>query len=165
MEAIRARRSIRSYKPEQPGKELLDEVLEAARLAPSARNMQDWKFIAVKNPGTIKALADSCGQTFLASAPVIIAGVALDTERVMRCEVPSHPVDVAIALSFINLAATARGLGCCWIGGFDQSAARKILGVPDKYKIVQMLTLGFPAEAPQPRPRKAAAEVVSFDKF
>ncbi|HHX02644.1 MAG TPA: nitroreductase, partial [Firmicutes bacterium] len=76
-----------------------------------------------------------------------------------------YAVDLAIAMTNITLAACALGLGTCWIGGFDQDIARKALGVPEKYKIVELMPLGYPAENPQPRQRKDLAEIVCYDRF
>ncbi|HEY8391239.1 MAG TPA: nitroreductase family protein [Capillibacterium sp.] len=165
MEAIRARRSIRDYQNRPVPAEILNEVLEAARLAPSARNRQDWRFVVVNNPEQIERVAAAAGQSFLATAPVIIAGVALDPERVMRCGVPAYAVDLAIAMTNITLVATAHGLGTCWIGSFDQEEVKRVLQIPEAYKVVELMTLGYPAEEPAARPRKPLAEVVSYNHF
>ena len=133
--AIKQRRSIRKYKNQPIEPEKLDAVLEAARLAPSARNAQLWKFVVVQDESVRNQLAEATNYKFIAEAPVVIAGVSLDPERVMRCEVPAYAVDLAIAMTNITLAAQALGLGTCWIGGFDQQIAREVLGIPEKYKI------------------------------
>lgn len=163
--AIRARRSIRKYRNQPIEPEKLKAILEAARLAPSARNAQLWKFVVVQDQKQRELLATATKYSFIADAPVIIAGVALDPDRVMSCGVPAYAVDLAIAMTNITLAACALGLGTCWIGGFDQDIARKALGVPEKYKIVELMPLGYPAENPQPRQRKDLAEIVCYDRF
>ena len=163
--AIRARRSIRKYRNQPIEPEKLEAILEAARLAPSARNAQLWKFVVVQDQKQRELLATATKYSFIADAPVIIAGVALDPDRVMSCGVPAYAVDLAIAMTNITLAACALGLGTCWIGGFDQDIARKALGVPEKYKIVELMPLGYPAENPQPRQRKDLAEIVCYDRF
>ena len=140
-------------------------ILEAARLAPSANNRQDWRFVAVKDREQIDKLVSATGQSFIGTAPVVIAGVALNPERVMRCEVPAYAVDVAIAMTNITLAATANGLGTCWIGSFDQAEVKRILKIPEEYKVVQLMPLGYPDEKPEVRSRKPLAEVVSYDNF
>lgn len=165
MEAIRARRSIRQYQNRPVAEEVLHEILEAARLAPSARNRQDWRFVVVNDQAQIQRVAAAAGQAFLATAPVIIAGVALEPEGVMRCGVPRYAVDLAIAMTNITLAATALGLGTCWIGSFDQKEVKKILQIPEAYKVVELMPLGYPAEQPAARPRKPLAEVVSYNHF
>ncbi|HOB09986.1 MAG TPA: nitroreductase family protein [Limnochordia bacterium] len=163
--AIRARRSIRKYRNQPIEPEKLEAILEAARLAPSARNAQLWKFVVVQDQKQRELLATATKYSFIADAPVIIAGVALDPDRVMSCGVPAYAVDLAIAMTNITLAACALGLGTCWIGGFDQDIARKALGVPEAYKIVELMPLGYPAEDPPPRARKELAEIVCYDRF
>lgn len=163
--AIKARRSIRKYKPQPIEPEKLEAVLEAARLAPSARNAQLWKFVVVQDQKQRELLATATKHTFIAEAPVIIAGVALDPDREMRCGVPAYAVDLAIAMTNITLAACALGLGTCWIGGFDQDTARDVLGVPQQYKIVELMPLGYPDEDPPPRPRKELAEIICYNSF
>lgn len=164
-QAIKERRSIRKYQNRAVEEKILAEVLEAARLAPSANNRQDWRFIAVKDREQIDKLVSATGQSFIGTAPIVIAGVALNPERVMRCEVPAYAVDVAIAMTNITLAATANGLGTCWIGSFDQVEVKRILEIPEEYKVVQLMPLGYPDEKPEARSRKPLAEVVSYDKF
>ncbi|HBR35016.1 MAG TPA: nitroreductase [Firmicutes bacterium] len=166
MAAIRGRRSVRQYQNREIKEAVLTEVLEAARLAPSANNRQEWRFVVVKDKALIERLAvAAAGQSFLATAPVIIAGVALQPDRVMRCEVPTYAVDLAIAMTQITLAATAQGLGSCWIGSFDQEETKKILQIPASCKVVQLMPLGYSAETPAARPRKPQTEVVSYDHF
>ncbi|HHT36737.1 MAG: nitroreductase family protein [Candidatus Wallacebacter cryptica] len=163
--AIKQRRSIRKYKNQPIEPEKLDAVLEAARLAPSARNAQLWKFVVVQDESVRNQLAEATNYKFIAEAPVVIAGVSLDPERVMRCEVPAYAVDLAIAMTNITLAAQALGLGTCWIGGFDQQIAREVLGIPEKYKIVELMPLGYPEEEPPARPRKTLDEIVCYERF
>jgi nitroreductase len=166
MTAVRGRRSIRQYQNREIEEAVLTEILEAARLAPSANNRQDWRFVVVKDKALIERLAVAAfGQSFLATAPVIIAGVALQPDRVMRCEVPTYAVDLAIAMTQITLAATAHGLGTCWIGSFNQEETKKILQIPAACKVVQLMPLGYPAETPAARPRKPQTEVIAYDHF
>ncbi len=163
-EAIRERRSVRAFTDQPVEEEKLRQVLEAGRLAPSARNMQDWRFVVVRDPQLRAALAEAAnGQEFVGQAPVVIAACAVQTAHVMSCGHPAHLIDVAIAIDHMTLAARALGLGTCWIGAFDQARARALLGVPDSGAVVQLLPLGYPAEWPSARPRKGLAEVVSYD--
>lgn len=165
-EAIKTRRSVRAYQDKPIPEEVLNRILEAARLAPSAGNRQDWKFIVVKDPETRKAIATaSRNQQFIAEAPVVIVAVSLNPDRIMSCEVPAYAVDLAIAVDHITLAATAEGLGTCWIGAFSQGEMKKILNVPDKYKIVTLTPLGYPADSPRPKVRKSLEEIVCYERF
>ncbi|MFA4880994.1 MAG: nitroreductase family protein [Candidatus Doudnabacteria bacterium] len=164
-QAIRERRSIRRYRSDPVPEEKLNKILEAARLAPSAHNAQDWKFIVAREREIRRQLSVAAGQNFLAEAPIIIAAVALNPESLMSCEVPAYAVDLAIAVEHMALQATAEGLGTCWIGAFDQKEVKAILKVPEKYKIVALLPIGVPDETPMAKPRKNITEVVCWEKF
>ena len=163
---IRSRESVRDYEDEPVPEEKLERVLEAARLAPSASNRQPWKFVVVKEKSRRQKLAEAAnGQAFVGEAPVIIAGVATRPEHIMSCGVPSHPVDLAIALDHMTLAAVDEGLGTCWIGAFSQDKAREILGIPDRYKVVALLPLGFPRQGRKTKTRKSLEEIVCREVF
>jgi nitroreductase len=165
-EAIRQRYSVRAYLDKPLEDDTLNRVLEAGRLAPSGNNRQAWKFVVAQDPKLRSHLARACEQPFLAQAPVVIAVVGTDPHRKMSCDITGDPVDCAIAVSFMTLAATAEGLGTCWIGHFNQDACRELLHVPSSCKIVALLPVGYPGQAAPPaRPRKSLAEVVSYDSF
>jgi nitroreductase len=165
-ETIKSRYSVRSYLSKPVEQEKLDRILEAARLAPSGSNRQPWKFVVVRDTETRMRMVGACNnQAFVAQAPVVIAAVGLMPDRVMSCGVPGDPVDVAIALEHVALAATAEGLGTCWIGAFDQDKVRAILGVPSHAKVVGVMTLGYPADHPRPKTRKSMDEIVCYDQW
>ncbi|RLG85405.1 MAG: nitroreductase [Thermoprotei archaeon] len=160
-EVILSRRSIRAYKPEPISDEDLKKILEAARWAPSARNLQPWHFVVVKDPTLKEKLVPACrGQSFVRDAACVIVGLA-DTELSPKWAV----VDTTIALEHIVLVATELGYGTCWIGAFDEAEVKKLLNIPDKYKVVALITVGRPAESPGPKPRKQLSEMVSVDTF
>ncbi|MFO8060428.1 MAG: nitroreductase family protein [Bacillota bacterium] len=166
MEAIQARRSVRNYKPDPVPESDLEAILEAARLAPSASNRQPWKFVVVTDPDRRAALCRAArNQAFVGQAPVVIVAVALEPDQTMMCGVERYAVDLAIAVDHITLAAADRGLGTCWIGAFDQEQARTIAGVPDQYKVVTVLPLGYPADEPRPKSRKTLNEIVCREVF
>jgi len=166
MEAIRERRSVRAYQDRPVPHEVLLRVLEAARLAPSAANRQLRKFVVVREPAARAALAEAANrQRFVAEAPVVIAGVGLAPERKMSCDIPSDPVDVAIALDHLSLAAVEEGLGTCWIGAFDQAQVKRLLGIPDTADVIELMTLGYPADQPRPKNRKPLEELVAWERF
>ena len=165
-DAITERRSIRAYKPDPVPEDKLNRILEAARLAPSAKNRQPWKFIVVKDPIIRQALVPACkGQRFVGEAPVVIVGVAETTDYVLTCGIPAHIIDIAIAMTQITLQAMEEGLGTCWIGAFYQDEVKKILGIPPDKQVVELMTLGYPAESPAPRSRKSFEEVFVFDRY
>jgi nitroreductase len=166
MEVIKKRRSVRAYQNKEIRDDKLGRILEAARFAPSANNKQSWKFIVVKDPETKRKLVKvSRNQSFIGEAPVVIAGVALEPDRVMSCEVPAYAVDLAIAIQHIALAAANEGLGTCWIGAFSQDDVKKILGVPDAYKIVALMPMGYPADSPGTKTRKSLEDIVCYERF
>jgi nitroreductase len=165
MDAIRARRSIRNYLDRPVEEEKLLAVLEAGRLAPSAKNMQDWKFIVVRDAATRQKLAGAArDQLFVGQAPVVIAACGT-SDLVMTCGQPAYAIDVAIALDHMTLAAAALDLGTCWIGAFYEDRVKEILGVPQEIRVVALLPLGYPAERPAPRPRKSLDEVVTWEHW
>jgi len=163
--AIQTRYSVRNYKKDPVPTEKLQKVLEAARLAPSAHNAQDWKFVVVQDSAKRKALAQAAGQDFIATAPVIIVAVALEPEQMMSSGNPTYAVNLAIAVDHMTLMAAAEGLGTCWIGAFSQEEVKEILNIPRNFKVVVLLPLGFPAGVPGPKSRKTLKEIVSHDSF
>jgi len=165
MEAIKGRRSIRSYNSKSVEKEKIEAVLEAARLAPSARNRQKWQFIVVTDPDVKEKMLDACNnQQFIKQAPAVI--VACGSEPgMMSCEQPVETIDVSIAFSFIILKAYEEGLGTCWLGNFNKDKVKAVLGIPENVSVVAVTPLGYPAENPAARPRVALSEIVSWDKY
>ena len=165
-EAIERRQSIRAYQDKPVPEEKLKRVLEAARLAPSASNRQPWKFVVVRESKRRQELARAAnGQIFVGEAPIVIAAVATRTEHIMACGVPSYPVDLAIAVDHITLAAVDEGLGTCWIGAFSQEKVREILKIPEKYRVVALLPLGFPGEGKKTKFRKSLEEIICYETF
>ncbi len=166
MDAIKARRSIRTYQDRPVEEEKLLQVLEAGRLAPSAHNLQDRKFIVVRDKEKRKALsAAAMGQPSVAQAPIVIVACGTKTENILPSGQQTYPIDVAIAIDHMSLEAVEQGLGTCWIGAFQEDQVKQILGVPDNIRVVVMLTLGYPAESPSPRARKNLEEMVAYDSW
>jgi len=164
-EAIRKRCSVRAYQDRAVEDDKLQRVLEAGRLAPSARNRQSWKFVVVRDAKIRKDLAGAADQPFVGQAPVVLAAVGLTPEDKMYCGVPTDPVDCAIALEHIALAAVAEGLGTCWVGHFKQDECRRILGVPAGAKIIELMPLGYPAAPGRQNARKPLAEIICQDRY
>ena len=165
-EAIRSRRSIRSYLDKPVEEEKLIQVLDAGRLAPSANNRQEWRFVVVRDKETRQKLAEAaCGQRFVAQAPVVIACCAVESDKIMTCGHPAYAIDTAIAIDHMTLAATALGLGTCWIGAFHEDRVREILSIPDSVRVVELLPLGYPKMQPAPRSRKKVDEIVRWGKW
>jgi nitroreductase len=164
--ALQTRRSIRKYDSKPVEDEKLKKVLEAARLSPSAKNAQTWKFVVVKDSVARDEIAKATnGYLFIAQAPVIIAACGTDPDSVMSCGQYRHTVDLSIATAYMILEAHEQGLGTCWIGGFDEQKVKKILGAPEDVRVVAVTPLGYPAESPAQRPRKALEEIVCYEKY
>lgn len=164
-EAIRQRYSIRSFLPEPVTDEQLMRLLDAARLAPSSSNRQDWRFVVVRDPQQRQRLAQAAhNQMWIAEAPVIIAAVGTDAASVMTCGLPRHAVDVSIAMAHMMLAAVEEGLGTCWIGLFSQDSVREILGVGRDCVVVTIMPVGHPpARAASTRNRKTMEDIVRYE--
>jgi len=144
---VRTRRSVREYQPKAIRQEVLDRVLDAARIAPSGSNRQPTRLILIQQEETKQKVAELChGQSFIAAAPVVVAACGRDInynrgEWMGRC---SMIVDVTIAVDHLTLAARAEGLGTCWIGSFDGPALKAFLGLPKEVEVVALTPLGFP---------------------
>jgi nitroreductase len=166
-DAIATRKSVRAYLDKPVEEEKLNAVLEAARLAPSASNRQEWRFVIVREKEARNKVAMAAGQQmFIAQAPVIIAACAETDGHLMSCGEPCYPIDVAIALDHLTLRAVELGLGTCWIGKFNADEVKKILGIPDEIKVVQLMPLGYPLEPDAVQKKRCAfAEIVKFDHW
>ena len=160
-EAIKTRRSIRKFRPKPVPDEKLKTILEAGRLAPSAGNRQPWFFVVVKDLENKKALAEAAGyQMFIADAGAIV--VALGDPEVSPRWFRQDPM---IAIEHMVLTATSLGYGTCWIGAFDEEEVKRLLKIPEELKVIVLLPIGFPDEAPAPRPRKPLKKIVFLEKY
>ena len=166
LSAIQGRRSIRKYSSKPVEEEKLLKVLEAARLSPSARNRQEWKFIVVKDFQTREKLTtEAIGQPFVGEAPIILICCGTESESIMKCGQPRYTVDLSIATAYMILEAYEQGLGTCWLGSFDENKVKEVLDIPEKVRVVSITPLGYPDESPSPRPRKELKEIISYDKY
>ena len=146
IDAIKKRNSVRNFLDKPIEEKKLREVLEAGRVAPSAKNRQEWRFIVVKDCEVRRKIVEAAkGQSFVGEAPVIIVACGIDDGYVMTCGQLSYPIDVAIALDHISLAAVELGLGTCWIGAFYEDKIKEILGIPNGIRVVDLMPIGYPA--------------------
>ena len=166
IEVIRARCSVRAYADRPVKREKIDRLLEAARLAPSASNRQEWRFVVVTDAEKRAKLAlAAANQTFVGKAPVVLVACAEHDGHVMRCGQLCYPIDVAIAVDHITLQAVAEGLGTCWIGAFDQRQVKDILAIPEAITVVELLTIGYPAQKPRPKSRLPLDGLVHWEQW
>lgn len=164
---LKTRRSIRRYKPDPVPDELVAQLLEAGRWAPSASNRQPWEFIVVRDVAIRQQVAQHAAFYFIKWAHVGEAPLLI-----VLCGNARNPAyrrflheDVGLAGGQIMLQAKALGLGTCWIGALDRKAIAAILKLPEHLEIVGLLTVGFPAEDPPPPPRKPLTEIVHYDVY
>ena len=165
MTAIKMRRSIRHYKDKTVEWEKLKKVLEAGRLAPSAGNMQEWKFVVVSDKNTREKLAMAAHSGFVEEAPLVIVACATITDCVLESGQLAYPLDVAIAVDHMTLKAVEEGLGTCWVGSFNEEEIKKILRIPDNIRVVTLLTIGYPKYVPGQRKRKRMGEIIVYEKW
>jgi nitroreductase len=176
MQAIKERRSVRHYKPDQVKPEDLQAVLEAARWAPSWANTQCWKFIVVRDPAMkaklVTALSpNNPAAAAITEAPIVIAACAETGKsgykrgEVMTDKGDFFMFDVGIAMQNLVLAAHSLGLGTVHVGNMDGKKAADILGLPPGIVFVEMTPLGYPNEQPRVIPRKEISEIVFYEKY
>lgn len=160
-EAIRKRCSVREYSPRPIQREDLEKIVDCARLAPTARGEEPWEFVVITDK---KELAGIAGMAeygkFLKDAGAGIIVLCKDTKYYLE--------DGCAATENILLAATGLQIGTCWIAGDKKPYADKIreyVGAPHGYKVVSIVSLGYPKSGFAPRPKRAVSEVLHFEKF
>jgi nitroreductase len=169
-EAIKGRRSIRTYKRLDLPQETIDKLLEAARWAPSAGNVQPWAFVVVSSPQTKRNLSLAAyGQEDLKEASVVIV-VCADEKRAEQSYGARGKnlyclQDTAAAVQNILLTAYSLGLGSCWVGAFKEEEARKVINAPKEMRPVALIPIGYPDEAPPPRSRRPVNEIKHNETF
>lgn len=166
LEQLKNRRSIRRYRDQRVDKDKVDTILKAGLLAPSSRGRRPWEFVLVDDKKTLQTLSEARvhGSKFLAQAPLAIV-VAADPEK---CDVWIE--DASIAAIIMQLAAHSLGLGSCWIQIREREAAggvraedfvKQTLSIPDKYKLLCILAIGYPDEVKEPY----REEDLAYDKI
>ncbi|NIO22685.1 MAG: nitroreductase family protein [Candidatus Aenigmarchaeota archaeon] len=167
-EAIRNRRSIRSYTDRPVEDEKIEKILDAAHWAPSAGNLQSVEYIVVKDREIKNKLAEaSYGQAQPSKAPVNIV-VCVNYPKIShygeRGETLYSIQESGACIQNLMLTAHSLGLGTCWIGAFDEGKAKGALGIPDHVRPVGIITLGYPDESPRSS-RRGLKEVVFKEKY
>lgn len=165
-ELVKRRYSVRAYKSDPVEENKLHQVLEAARLAPTAANRQPFQIIVVHTAGRETELGRLYGRDWFVQAPLIICACGMPTKSWVRSDGKNYnDVDVAIAMDHLVLAAANLGLGTCWIAAFDVAAVREVLGLPDDVEPIALTPLGYPADEPRPKKRKALSELVRYEHW
>jgi len=167
-DVVKSRRSYRMYKPDEPEKEKIERILDAARLAPTWANTQGMNYIVVKDPEKVKLVWNAIGQEkkFL-EAPIFIVGAIKETRSGTNGNGEKYyPVDFGICFEHLILAATAEGLGTCWIGWFDENKLKKALKIPKIYRVLGLTPLGYPLKQKGPvKERRSLEQIVHYDNF
>ena len=163
METIESRRSIRQYIDKPIEKEKMDKVVEAFRLAPSAGNNQTWKLLVVTNPEKRAALREATisKREMVETAPAVLVAIS-DRKDVMSNGHAVDTTDVCIALTCAMLEATELGLGTCWMANYYEPDMRAVLDLPETTSVVAIMPIGYAAESPDAKPRKATEEIVAY---
>lgn len=167
---FKLRRSIRAFTSKEVSEEEIEKILEAARWAPSAGNIQPWEFIVVRRPDIKREIARAAlNQTFIEEAPVVIV-VCADEARSSRVYGSRGATlyciqDTAAAIENMLLAVCALGLGACWVGAFYEEEVRRILKIPRGLRPVAIIPIGHPAESPRPPHKRPLKEIVHYETF
>ena len=165
-ELVAKRYSVRAFKPDPVEDEKLQQVLEAARLAPTAANRQPFRLIVIHTDANRAGLKKIYHREWFGQAPLVICACAVPAEAWVRRDGKNYAdVDVTIAMDHLILAAANLGLGTCWVGAFDPQAAREVLHLPEGIEPVAFTPLGYPADSAQVKERKALGELVKYEHW
>lgn len=174
IKAIKERRSIRRYLDKEIKLEIVSEILEAGSYAPSSGNIQNWRFLVVKDKKKREEIADAClGQTWMNQAPVhiVVCSDNRDINAMYKKRSEKYSVqNCAAAVQNILLAAYDKGLGTCWVGAFNEDRIKRILFIPDNVSVEAVITIGYSAYKPiiedkKHRRRHKVEYVTFFEKY
>ena len=163
-QVIEKRKSIRKFKPDVIEKEKLKRIFYAAQYAPSWKNLQCWRFMAIDDKETIAKIKSCCDEwnqkIFTDDIPMIVILFAFEADSGVRDGKEYYMLDSGLAMEHLMLAAANEGLGTCWLGLFDENAVKEALHIPNEVRVVAISPLGYPNQDPNPRPRKELADIV-----
>jgi nitroreductase len=162
IERVLSRRSIRRFKDEPVGEQVINSILEAGRRAPTATNQQPWHFVVARNYTEKEACTYGGFNGFVTDAPFVVVGLYRHSEVIIE---KLSLMDVTIALQNMVVAGWVQGVGSCWMGAFDDSKLRDALNLPADSRIVGAIAFGIPDESPSQPPKKPLSEVVHFDRW
>jgi nitroreductase len=161
VDVVLSRRSIRRYEQKDIPKGVLDRILEAGRQAPSAMNRQPWHFVVLTDYEIKKKLSRGLFNRHIKNSAFTLVGCA-STGIIDR---RWSAVSTSIALQNMVIAAWAMGVGTCWIGDFKEDQVKQLLKIPDKWKVVALVSFGYPAEKPKAKRRKPLEKIFGFNTF
>jgi len=161
LSVIKTRRSVRSFKDKPIPRDVLEDIIECARLAPTAMNLQPWGFVVVTDPGMRKKLAEIADYgKFIAQAPACAVVLCADSKYYLE--------DGSAAVENLMLGAWAHGVGSCWVAGDKKpyaNAVREMVGAPQNQKLVALIALGYPSEPPGTKTKRALSEVLHWERW
>lgn len=163
----RSRYSVRSYQDREVEKDMILQVLEAGRLAPSAVNFQPLHYIVITESEEKQKILDAYPRGWLKEAPAIIVVCGNHKESWKRRDGKDHcDIDATIAIDHMTLAAADLGLGSCWVCAFDAKSCHESLGLPEHMEVIALLPLGYPkGERITEAKRKSMEELVSWERY
>ena len=165
-ELMNKRYSVRAYKTDPLEEEILQQVLDAARMAPTAHNKQPFQLILIRTAGREEELKRIYNKDWFSQAPVVVLACAVHDSAWSRADGKNYSeVDTTIAMDHLIMAATDFGLGTCWVADFDPQAARKILKLPEGVEPIAFTPIGYPAVDPRTKRRKTLTELVRNDNW
>jgi len=160
IQALKGRRCVRVFRQDPVPKSLIEELIDCARLAPTAINIQPWEFVVVTSPNTLRKIAETTDHgRFIADAPACVVVLCRDTKYFLE--------DGSAATENILLAAHALGLGACWVAGDKKPYAGEIsrlIGAPDGYRLISLTPVGYPAEQPD-KSKRPLADVLHWERY
>ena len=162
IDIIMDRHSVRKYRAEKPPKEILKRILEAGRYAPSAANKQPWHFIVITDSEIKEKLSKGRWNSFIKDSAFTIVGCAYEGNIFSR---RWSTIDTTIALQNMVIAACSLGIGSCWVGDFEEAEVRRMLHVPRRWRIISLISFGYPDETPKITPRRSLKKIVSHNQF
>ena len=166
-DVIEKRYSVRGYRPEPVEDDKLEKILEAGCLAPTAHNNQPFQIFVIHTQDHGEELRKIYGREWFRQAPLLLCICGVPAQGWVRgYDKRSYlEVDAAIVMDHMILAATALGLGTCWIAAFNATAASEFLGLPAEIVPLLFTPLGYPADERAPRERKTRSELVRYDHY
>ncbi len=166
-DSIKRRYSVRTYQEKPVEKEKLIQILEAARLAPSACNNQPWHFVVFTGEQKINEVGEAYRGKWLTKAPAVIVICGDHGKSWKRFDGKDHcDIDAAIAIEHMALAAADLGLGTCWICAFDAKRCHEILGLPEHMEVIALLPVGYPlTDAVPDKDRASLEDIVSWEGY
>ena len=163
---VSARYSARAYKTDPVPDDVLEQVLEAGRLAPTAANRQAFQILVIHTEGRGEALRRIYSPDWFVQPPLVLGLVCFPQNCWVRKDGKRcGDVDAAIVMDHMILAAAELGLGTCWVGAFDPQAARDVLELPEDAEPIVFTPLGYPADSPGPKKRKIASELTRYEHW